>query len=357
MATLQRLVHEARASLGVAEVEELLARAVERRHEPTAWHLDLHATRHVQPLAGPRLAAIIRELSRCRLKVTLPARRERYRVLYRSGLIAAVAAHAHEIVGEDDPTLDALRANPFIEIRSPNLLLFNRVDEAALVPDKERFAARLWGALKKSLPEFEIRLEAKTRAAVSEAGYEAVANVVDHGYTRPFEGSDPRAAFVLISWQEEISVNSDDPLGLAAYVEQARERLRADGLRWVMVTIVDDGNGIPARHSLDSEIYSAPLAEEEATLASALSPQGSVKLRARDAQLRGDPGWGLSLLADALKDASAYGCLRTGRQLIEADPFAAADRWIMRPQVLAPVRGTALQLVIPAEHPQLELGQ
>jgi hypothetical protein len=357
MTTLQRLVHETRASLGVAEVEELLARTVEQRHEPTAWHLDLHATRHVQPLAGPRLAAVIRELSRYRLKVTLPARRERYRVLYRSGLIAALAAHAHEVVGEGDPTLDALRTDPFTEIQSPNLLLFNRVDEAALVPEKDRFAARLWAGLKKSLPEFETRLDSKTRAAVSEAGYEAVANIVDHGYTRPFEGSDARAAFVLVSWQEEITVKPDDPLGLAAYLEQARGRLRPDGLRWVMVTIVDDGNGIPARHSLDSGIYSAPLAEEEASVASALRPQESVKLRARDAQLRGDPGWGLPLLADALKDASAYGCLRTGRQLIEADPFAVADRWVFRPQVLAPMRGTALQLVIPAEHPQLELGQ
>jgi|GEM_PF-5255087 len=356
MTTLERLVHRVGPSLGVAEVEELLARAVERRTTPSEWHLDLARARHVEPLATSRLAAGMRELARHRLVVTLPTRKERYRVLYRSGLVAALAAHAEEVAGEPDATFERVRQDPFSPVSSSNVVLFNRIDDGALVPDKDRFAARLWSALKKNLPDLDRRLVSATRAALSKAGYEAVVNVVDHAFAAPFEESLNRTAFILVSWQERLSANPGDPLGLQPYIEQVNEALRTDGLRWVTVTIVDDGNGVPARHALDLEIYSAAFADEEATLADAVEPQASVKLRARDAQLRGDPGWGLWLLADALKDVAGYGCLRTGRQLIELDPFAAVgDRWTFRSQVLAPLGGTALQLIIPLEDPQLAL--
>lgn len=357
MTTLEQIVYETGRSVGVGDVEALLAQASERASTPCEWHLDLGSTQHIQPLAGHRLAALLRELAGQRLKVTLPIPDggARYRVLYRSGLVAAIAAHAHEVVGVQDESLERLIEEPHAELRSPNVLLFNRVDDGTLVLDKNRFAARLWAAMADSLPQLERRVNEATRAALIETGYEGVANVVDHAFRRPFDGRPERAAFCVLSWQSDMTANPDDTLGLKRYLDQANAELRRDGLRWLMLTIVDDGNGIPARQALDATIYSRPVAEEEEALATALRDGASIKLASADAEVRGDPGWGLSLLAGALEDARGYCCIRTGRQLVEIDAFAATHGWSLRPEVLAPLRGTVLQVVLPAEDPQLQL--
>lgn len=356
MTTLHKRTHTAHVSISASEVEHLIAQAAESATEPVEWHLDLSAAQHVQPLAGARLASCLGHLARHRLVVTLPppGGGSRFRVLHRSGLLPAVADHAHEVVGEPDQTLERLRREPSATISVPNLLLFNRVDDGALVPDKNRFAARLWSAMGRALPAVERGLDRPTREALTEGGYEGIANVVDHAFGRP-STADPsrRIAFCMLTMQEELSANPDDPLGLAAYHAQAKRQLRQRNLRWFTMTVVDGGNGIPARHGLDAQIYDGPFAEEERLLAEALERGTSIKLAAGDAQLRGDPGWGLSLIANALEKARGYACIRTGRHLVELDAFASTRGWQLRPEVLAPLHGTVLQLLLPVEDPQL----
>lgn len=352
MATLERQTHQVGTSLEVGEVESLLALLEEHRHAPYAWHLDLSGTRHVQPLAGGRLAAAMRQLSAEHLTVSLPPQSERYRVLYRTGLLAAIAAHADELKGEEDGLLRRVSEDSRAYAAATNLIVFNRVDEGGLVVRKDRFAARLWNELAQHLPGVSHSLGGGTQDALVEAGYEGIANIADHAYSRPFEEGTGRTAICLLSWQKQISAAAADRLGLASYIERTRDLIGADSLRWLLMTIIDDGNGIPARQAIDPDIYSEALAVEEKVFAAALERGASVKLSAQDAPLRGDPGWGLALIAEALLAAGGYGCLRSGRQVVELDPFSARPEWALHPDPLAPLRGTVLELILPVKDPQ-----
>jgi hypothetical protein len=355
MATLERQTHRVGASLEVRAVEDLLGQIEAHRGAPCAWHLDLSATRHVQPLAGGRLAAAIRDLAGERLTVALPARQDRFRVLYRTGLLAAIAAHADDLDGDDDDLLERVGADPRAYLSSTNLIVFSRVDEGGLVGRKDRFASRLWTELAQHLPAVGRSLGASTQAALVEAGYEGIANIADHAYAKPFEGGAGRTALCLLSWHKQISAAADDRLGLSSYIERTRQWLSADRLHWLQMTVIDDGNGIPARQAIDPEIYGESLAVEEEVFATALERGASVKLAAADAPLRGDPGWGLALIADALTAAGGYGALRSGRQVVTLDPSSASRGWALHPDPLAPLRGTVLDLILPVEDPQGQL--
>lgn len=353
MATLERQTHCLARSLQVSEVEHLLFQIAGQREQPCAWHLDFSATHHVAPLAATRLAAAMRELASERLTVTLPSESDRYRVLYRSGLLAAIAAYA-EIEGEDDGLLARVAEDPSAYAPATNLLIFNRVDRGTLAIDKDRFASRLWAELGRYLPPVRHSLARETRSALVEIGYEGIANIVDHAFTRPFQEEGERVALCLLSWHNEISASAGDQLGLAPYIERA-ERDLGEKLGWLSVAILDDGNGIPARQVLDPEIYAAPLAAEETALAEALERGSSVKLAAADAVVRGDPGWGLALIAHAVLAARGYGCLRSGREIVELDPFSPRLEWTLRHERLAPLRGTVLEFILPVANPQEKL--
>ena len=68
--------------------------------------------------------------------------------------------------------------------------------------------------------------------------------------------------------------------------------------------------------------------------------------------MRGDPGWGLALMAHAVLDARGYGCIRTGREMVEVDPFSLRLDWTLHPDRLAPLRGTVLEFILPVVDPQ-----
>jgi hypothetical protein len=354
MATLERQTHRVGASLEVKDVEKLLGELEDRREAPSAWHLDLSDTRHVQPLAGARLAAAVRQMATEHLSVALPPDEngQRFRVLYRTGLLAAIAAHASEVEGEGDELLAKVERDPQSYSTATNLIVFSRVDQGGLVGQKDRFASRLFGELARHLPGVGRSLAGSTQAALVEAGYEGIANIADHAYTRPFEGSPERTALCLLSWHKEISATSGDRLGLASFIEGTRGRISPDRLHWLQMTLIDDGNGIPARQAIDPEIYEEPLAVEEEVFAKALERGASVKLAAADAPLRGDPGWGLALIAEALTAAGGYGALRSGRQVVTLDPSSPRPGWTLHPDPLAPLRGTVLELILPVEDPQ-----
>jgi hypothetical protein len=354
MATLERQTHRVARSLQVGEVEHLLSELAGTEVEPCAWHLDFSATRHVAPLAAARLSVAMRQLAQERLTVTLPAGDHRWRVLFRSGLLAAIAAHASEIDGDGDELLARVAADPSAYGSATNLLVFNRVDRGTLAVDKDRCANRLWAGLGQYLPRLRHSLARETRAALIEVGYEGIANIVDHAFNRPFDDDRGRVAFSLMSWHAKISAEEEDDLGLADYIKRARNEL-GTGLSWLSVAIVDDGNGIPARQSLDPEIYEAGIPAEEEALAKALERGSSVKLAAGDAVVRGDPGWGLELIAGSVLDAGGFGSLRTGREVVELDPFSASRNWALRPDRLAPLRGTVLEFILPVVDPQERL--
>src|ERR1700744_5651036 len=242
MATLEPQPHRVGASLEVKDVEKLLGELEDRRQTPCAWHLDLSGTRHVQPLAGARLAAALRQMASEHLSVALPPDEngQRFRVLYRTGLLAAIAAHAEEVQGEGDELLARVEGDPQSYSTATNLIVFSRVDQGGLVGQKDRFARRLFGELAQHLPGVVRSLEASTQAALVEAGYEGIANIADHAFTKPFEGSPGRTALCLLSWHKEISAAAEDRLGLAAFIAGTRGRISPERLHWLQMTLIDD---------------------------------------------------------------------------------------------------------------------
>ena len=108
-----------------------------------------------------------------------------------------------------------------------------------------------------------------------EAGYEGIAISPSAPATRRSPSTripGSHSALSVLSWHQQITASGADRLGLSSYIERARNELGGEDLRWLVLTMIDDGNGIPARHALDPDIYSEPLASEEDVLAKALQP-------------------------------------------------------------------------------------
>ena len=244
MATLERQTHWVGASLEVRVVEDLLGQLEAHREAPCSWHLDLSATRHVQPLAGARLVAALRQMATEHLCVTLPPRRAAGASACSTEPVSlAIAAHADEVKGEDELLA---RVGGYVDPQgysaATNLIVFNRVDEGSAVARKDRFASLLWAGLSRHVPAARRGLEIETQQALVEVGYEGIANIVDHAYARPFGEEGGRAALCMITWHKEISATGEDRLGLSSYIERTKEEL-GDSLGWLTMALIDDGNG------------------------------------------------------------------------------------------------------------------
>jgi hypothetical protein len=109
----------------------------------------------------------------------------------------------------------------------------------------------------------------------------------------------------------------------------------------------DDGNGIPARHSLDSTIYWKNIREERQWLVSALESGSSVKLRSQDTVVRGDPGYGFNKIISSFTGLQAFALLRTGRSEAFFDSTLGMTGFKINDITLGYMPGTALQVVFP----------
>lgn len=89
-------------------------------------------------------------------------------------------------------------------------------------------------------------------------------------------------------------------------------------------------------------------------LLDALQSSGTVKLRALDTQLRGDPGHGTTIMLEQLRSLKAYAALRTGRRLVEFDPWRH-EGFEVNDAELGWLPGTAVQVLLPVLDPQLQL--
>lgn len=189
--------------------------------------------------------------------------------------------------------------------------------------------------------------------------FEAVTNVVDHAYRQPWEPAGCSLSYLSLRYYEKLTAKRGEHVGLQAYISRAKADARAANqaiIGWVELVVCDDGVGIAARQSRNSDVYRDAPELEEQSLRDALSTRESIKLLTRDAVTVGEPGYGYTLIADALERLGAHAALRTGRRLAELDgTLPDAKNFRLRADVLGWMPGTALHVVFPLRDPQLHI--
>jgi hypothetical protein len=120
--------------------------------------------------------------------------------------------------------------------------------------------------------------------------FESFSNIYDHAFRKPF---DPpmKSSFCRIDKEEKF-------FGLKKYLH---------------IYVSDSGVGIPARQSLDPDIYKKEINKEKTFFYEAMCPNGSSKIRAQDCRINGSPGYGSLYVCSSLKKLGASASIETGR--------------------------------------------
>jgi len=183
--------------------------------------------------------------------------------------------------------------------------------------------------------------------AVAQFCYEAALNIANHAFEHPFDGSrSPWSAFSITYRQQAFDL-SDCPSSMHQYLE-ALNRLHDTRPSLLEVSVLDNGNGIATRHSLNSGLINGPIEDEAAALHDAFQYMHSVFPRIPTARRREIEGLGFERIRLALKKLHGYCSVRTGR--LEAvldtlnDPNAA---FTIDGSPLDPIQGTSLTVLVP----------
>jgi len=361
---LQRVEHAFGSSIAVDEIEELLTRCPPDQDAEWSWSWDLSGVRNVQPGAGYRLGNALRRWAEGEVVAVVPQPGDFsgswFQTFTRSGIGLALARHATQILAADLDVTDDVRAYYAAkgDSSSTNYGVRTRLETSMLTPDIDRFAAEFVRLAR--CVQFDVGdlLQSGRRALVGLA-FEAVLNVVDHAYEEPWIGSEPGLSYMSLRHYETMSATRGEQVGLSEYLSRAKAAARNDQqeLRgWMELVVCDDGVGIAARQSRNADVYREAEAVEESALIEALKANESIKLLTRDAVTVGEPGYGYTIIVDALTRLGAHADLRTGRRLAELDgtlPDTGGFR--LRETILGWMPGTALHIVLPVRDPQLRV--
>jgi hypothetical protein len=363
--TLTTRTHTFGASVSVDEIEACLLSWPAASDADAETVLNLSECRNVEAGAGVRLTNAMRRWSAGRLVVSLPADvdlrgSDWFRLFTRSGLGWAMAAHAFAVYAGEREIAEELSS--YYEATSSshavNCVMFRGIDDGALVPTQDRFVSTMLQAMREHLRSAYASVEAGDRRLLARLAHEAVTNVVDHAFAVPWEETGTALSYLSVRWYKTISANNNELGGLRSYIDGHHAKLApTDTIAgWMEIVVADDGVGIAARHAQVEEAreYSGPIAAEDDALRQALASSGTVKLRALDAQLRGQPGYGTSIMLECLKTVKAYAALRTGRRLIEFDPWRQ-ERFELHDSEFGWLPGTAVQVLLPVLDPQLRI--
>lgn len=365
MTTLTTRTHAFRHSVSLDEIEQCLLSWPAHSDGDAETVLDLAEFRNVEPGAGMRLTNAMRRWASGRLVVMVPANAdlqssEWFRLFTRSGLGWAMAAHADVVLAGDRDIAEDIRTYYESASRSHavNCVMFRGIESGALVPTQDRFVSTMLEAMRQHLPQAHESIGAADRRALARLAHEGVTNVVDHAFAAPWGQQGAPLSYLSVRWYRTISAKNDEMGGLRSYIQAHRKGLAATDVLagWMEVVVADDGVGIAARHAQIDEMsmYSMPVAAEDDALHAALESSETVKLRALDAQLRGEPGYGTAIMLACLQSTKAYAALRTGRRLVEFDPWRH-ERFELHDAQLGWLPGTTVQVLLPVLDPQLRL--
>lgn len=190
--------------------------------------------------------------------------------------------------------------------------------------------------------------------ALARPCFEAAQNVRDHSFKAPLKSAVPIIGHLSMQYYKVLSRAGGLPGDFKAYVDRTEAHLKSRaGGGFVEIVVCDDGVGIAARQMLDPTIYAQPLETERRALIEAFSIGGSVKLRAHDTPVRGDPGYGFEYIIQSLCTLRAYATVRTGRLLALFDGTSGASEFKVEEAALGYLPGTALDIILPKPIAQL----
>lgn len=365
MATLTRREHAFGNSVGLHEIEELLLTWPAGSDADAVTVLDLEHCRNVDTGAGVRLANAMRRWAAGRLVVRVApdvdlGGSDWFRLYTRSGIGLGLATHAAVVrSGARDIVADIREYYTTMSQRhAMNCVIFTGLESGALVPTKARFLSTMLDAVHKHLPLAHAVVASADRRSLARLAHEAVTNVVDHAFGHPWSEQGERLSYMSVRWYKTISASADELGGLRSYIATHRANLAPEEALagWMEIVIADDGVGMASRQAQldESSIFAGSGDEEERALREALEDSVTVKLRALDAQIRGDPGYGTTIMLECLQGLRAYAGLRTGRRLVEFDPWRH-DGFELSEQELGWLPGTVVHVLLPVVHPQLRL--
>ncbi len=367
MRTLTTRAHAFGSSVNTDEVERLLLAWPPQADVDAASMLDLSACRNVDLGAGFRLVNAMRRWALGRLEVTVAPEidlggHEWFRLFTRSGLAHAITTHAAVVHSGGQEITDALRAHLAGASRphANTCVMFTRLDAGAIAPSPDRFARILLDAIREYVPVVYDSVASADRRELTRLAHEAVINVVDHAFRSPWRDQGERLSYLSVRWYKTISAKNDELGGLRGYIAAHRDGLGASETLagWMEIVVADDGVGVASRQSQSDEsaVYAADVDEEDRALLEALESNATVKLRTLDAQIRGEPGYGMAIMLECLRATGAYAAVRTGRRLIEFDPWRH-DGFVLDEQEFGWLPGTAVHVVLPVLDPQLRLDE
>ena len=356
-------------AISVLHAEEMVAHLAAARGEQI--RLDLSACQHIDSGVGPLLACAMRPFNaQGQLSVVVPAFDSSlwFKLFTRSLLGPAISRYASSVSARDADLDQQFDEHYSVEkLLAQNVGIWcglHRSTFAAVrqppfdVETIDRFAPTFEKAL--SLTRIAVtELGNRGKRALREVCFEAIQNVADHAARWPLPLKEPTHSYFGISYYRNTSTpRRDVPGNRREYLDRLSSTFGkpAADLPFIEITVADDGAGMAARHSQDAAVVSGPFKAELDVTRQAFAPGGTVKLRSKDAPIRGDPGFGTHKIMEGVKDLRAYVSVRTGRTLAYWDATSAVDGLAFWDKELAPLPGTVVQLLVPFPQSQTELG-
>jgi hypothetical protein len=332
--------------------------------------LDFSQTRRVDLGAGYRIGNVLRILHESSpIATLLPPNSvagqnvsgDFFLAFTRSGLGPALAKYCTEISSDGGDVTHTLRQyySKTLSVPAQNAVYLPDIHTGVVDIDDEAGFGRSLGEL---LQGVNVRVAAIERVALADVigfCFEAAQNVSDHAAKTPLPPGTTIFSYVSIRYYKATARAFDG--AFSAYLRRLTEtQTLSPDTSWLEIVINDDGNGIAARQTLNPKIYWQSIASEEEAVSEALS-HSSVKLRARDARIRGGvAGEGFSRIRNVLRHLRAFASLRSGRCNATFD--GSSDREdsfrLQRGQFgfsLGVMPGSAFQVVIPITEPQRRL--
>lgn len=336
--------------------------------------LDLQRVSEISLGAGPRIGNALSRFEDVGLEVVIPEMgngdwadyvSKQWKLFTRSGLGLAIATHASKVrFGEWEVTPDFKRHYGTAVGVFQNSVTIGEVDSPSSInaSDPNTFSFALTGFLPKvNVPSGAFPKE--DFSPLVELCREAILNVRDHA----FAGMPPdrkRVAYLSLRFYRSLWTPEDDNDPLAPYLRRlwkSKSEVLQKTSGFLEIVVNDDGLGVAGRHSQDTNIYWKPIQSEHQIVLDALRAGGSIKPVAMDAVIRGDPGYGFSVMAESLRKLQGFALLRTGRVLAVCDgtrtdplsrAFSIVSGQMGRVNYLP---GTLIQAVVPIRSPQSPL--
>ena len=323
-----------------------------------AIRIDLSDVRYVEVGAGWRLGNAISHWSTFGpIHVDVPdieiGSSEWFTIFTRSGLGLALSAFASRVArGGEDVKEEIGEAHPLAtQVKSRNHVMISDLTVDPGLARLPRFATEFdaWAPLI-GLPGFN-REKRVVREALHLLGREALANVIDHAFKRPFADERPRLSYLTLNFVKQLRALKG--LGdLSQYQEtvEARNAEADSSLNgYVEMIVCDDGSGIAARHEQRAAIYEGPREDEDRALSRSFIAGASVKPITRDAVTEGKPGYGFTRIADGLRDRHAFAEIRSGRRQINFNAAAkdTGEGFEVQATELGYLPGTMLHVLFP----------